>query len=294
MRPLVPLLFLVTTFSVTAHAQGFGATGANWYYSAHANGGCPGNCEYIHFESAGDTVISGQLAKRIASSYHRIQGDTLRDELYLYQEADTLFIWNDDRDMFLRTYIFNALVGDTLLLDSPVVDEWTDSISKMVVTEVVEVEVNGIALKRYLMEPTEGWSSFYMATAYMDRIGGLHTLLPNAPSILEAPGPIRCYSDAEIDTSFQDVPCDQILHLSTDEMLHETAIQVFPNPTHGLLNVRSEHRIARLAVFDLTGRLVTSAYTRTIDLSYVPHGQYVMRIQFSNGLQTEKSILKGR
>ena len=272
--------------------QNFGTIGTQWYYSENASGGCPGNCEYLHLESVLDTVISGQTTHKISSTYYRHTGDTLQlDPIYLYEQSDTVFMWSFSKSKFLTTYIFNGNIDDTLTLDVPDTIFWTDSTYRLVIDTVINVIVDGVPLKKYGTTALDHYQ-FYNGGYFMDRIGGLDWFFPRPEIIPEAGGPIRCYSDAQIDTSFQVVACDYILYTSIDELTDDNVIEVYPNPTIGLLTIKPKQPIDKIELYDLTGKLVTMTRELTIDFSDLPNGLYILTIHITTGQKIGKKIIK--
>jgi len=82
------------------------------------------------------------------------------------------------------------------------------------------------------------------------------------------------------------------------DALGELNIHIYPNPTHGLLNVQisnmPENQSAQIQVMDITGRLLynkTADGTTSVDLSSQPTGTYVLRFVF-NGKTSTWKILK--
>lgn len=286
------VLVQFAAFTTSVQAQNFGAMGTQWFYSSHAEGGCPGNCEYIHFESVLDTVINGQAVNKIAPIYYRYVGDTMHlGPIYLYEQSDTVFMWNFERERFLTTYIFNGEVGDTLVLDAPEYVEWTDTIYRLVITDITEVILDGVTLKKYGTSALDDFQ-FYNGGFFMDRIGGLDYFFPRAIIFPEASGPIRCYSDANIDTSFQSVACDYILPVSIDELTEDEGITVHPNPASATLHISSTRPVERIELYDMLGKQVMATDNTTIDLTGQPEGLYVVAILLTNGQRVERRVVR--
>lgn len=271
--------------------QNFGTVGTQWFYSENAEGGCPGNCEYLHLESVLDTVIDGEITHKILQSYYRQWGDTLHlDPIYLYEQNDTVFMWSFSKSKFLITYIFNGDIGDTLTLDAP--DTFsTDTTYRLVIDSIININIDGVLLKKIRTTPLDDYE-FFGTGEFMERIGGLDWFFPRAAIILEAGGPIRCYSDSQIDTNFQTVACDHIIYVSVDELTNENTIHIYPNPTTSSLIIVAKHPIEKLDLFDLNGKLLESTSKMTVDFSNLANGQYILTIQLTTGQKIEKKIMK--
>lgn len=289
--------YLLTTFLLTfsnfLFGQNFGAIGTQWYYSEHASGAAPPNSEYLHLQSVTDTVIEGVTTHKISRTYYKHNGDTVTfDPIYVYEQSDTAFMYNFQKSKFQTIYIFNAQQGDTLTLDIVETLPWTtDSTYRLVIDTVETVIINGISLKKYRTIALDELQ-FYNGGYFMDRIGGLDWFFPRATIILEAGGPIRCYSDSQIDTSFQSVACDYRLITSIGEINPNYRIQVFPNPLQNELTIQSEQPIERVELFDLTGKSILSSRQVTLNLENINNGVYILTIYLKSGQRLERKIIK--
>ena len=126
----------------------------------------------------------------------------------------------------------------------------------------------------------------------MDKIGGLDWFFPRANIILEAGGPIRCYSDSQIDTSFQSVDCDYIIYTSLNEFTNNNNITIYPNPTTYSLTISSKQAIEKIELFDMSGNYIRTTKKSIINLSNLEVGQYILIIYLTSGQKIEKKIVK--
>jgi hypothetical protein len=285
---LTIILLTITTF---LFAQNFGSIGTQWYYSEHASGAAPPNSEYLHFQSVADTVIAGLTTHKIIRTYYKFSGDTVTfDPIYVYEQSDTAFMYDFQKAKFLKIYIFNAQQGDTLTLDFPEPLPWsTDSTYRLVIDTVETVIIDGVPLKKYRTIALDELQ-FFNGGYFMDRIGGLDWFFPRAAIILEAGGPIRCYSDNQIDTNFQSVACDYRLVTSIDET--NANFQIFPNPFQNEITIQSDQPVERIEVFDFTGRTIINSRQLNLNLDHVSNGIYILSIYLKSGQRLEKKIIK--
>lgn len=292
MKQISILAIILLSFFSSLLGQDFGTIGTQWHYSEHAGGACPGNCEYLHLESVMDTIISGQTTHKITQIYYKHTGDTVHfDPIYLYEQSDTVFMWSFSKLKFLTTYIFNGNIGDTLTLDTPDTLSWTDTTYRLVIDTIINLTIDGVPLKKYRTIALDDYT-FWNGGYFMDKIGGLDWFFPRAAIFPEAGGPIRCYSDAQIDTSFQSVACDYILYTSIDELTDENDIEIFPNPTKDFLTIKSEQPIKKVEVYDMTGKFVLTTRETIVDFSNLGVGQYILVIHLKAGQKIEKKIMK--
>jgi hypothetical protein len=75
-------------------------------------------------------------------------------------------------------------------------------------------------------------------------------------------------------------------------LVRETAdISIYPNPTNSTFTINAEN-ITSIIIFDLLGNkiLETKSSQNSIDVSNLASGQYLVRIQTSNGVMNKKII----
>lgn len=287
---LTTIFLAITTF---LFGQNFGSIGTQWYYSEHAGGAAPTNSEYLHLQSVSDKVIDGVTTHKIVSTYYKFNRDTVTfATIYVYDQSDTVFMYNFQKKKFQTLYIFNALQGDTLTLDFPEPLSWTtDSTFRIVIDTVETVIIDGVSLKKYRIISLDEFN-FWNGGYFMDRIGGLDWFFPRPIIIPEAGGPIRCYSDNQIDTSFQSVPCDYRLVSSINDTYNNFQIHVFPNPVQNELTIQTEQPIERIELCDLTGRRIITSHQLVLNLDQVNNGPYILTIYFNSGQILDKKIIK--
>jgi hypothetical protein len=71
-----------------------------------------------------------------------------------------------------------------------------------------------------------------------------------------------------------------------------TDISVFPNPTNGLLHIKTTEIIKSTVVYDISGRKVWASNQNTIDISSFNRGLYILKVVNSKGQQYTSKILK--
>lgn len=76
---------------------------------------------------------------------------------------------------------------------------------------------------------------------------------------------------------------------SISELSSQFEINIYPNPTHGLIKIDSEIKIETVEVFDIIGKQVMSTSNlrnNSLDLSNLSEGQYILKIRSSESVQT--------
>ena len=81
-----------------------------------------------------------------------------------------------------------------------------------------------------------------------------------------------------------------------EDLLNNSNIRVFPNPSNGVLTVRCENAPERILLLDLQGKTVYKiekpGKTATVDIKEFRSGMYLIRIIFKNSLPLTKRIIK--
>lgn len=89
--------------------------------------------------------------------------------------------------------------------------------------------------------------------------------------------------------------------LVTHEMLNGLHVNIYPNPTEGLLKLEiigfDEHRdYGHISIFDMSGKIVTDSdiktMSTTIDITSEPNGVYLLNISLNTSSNTWKIIKK--
>lgn len=293
MKTKIILTIVVLSITSFLFGQNFGSVGTQWFYSEHAGGMALPNSEYLHLQSVADTLINDITTHKIVRTYYKFNGDTaIFDPLYVYEQSDTVFMYNSQKAKFQTIYIFNAMQGDTLTLDFPEPLPWSaDSTYALVIDTVETVIVDGVSLKKYRTNPLNEFQ-FWNGGYFMDRIGGLDWFFPRAGIIPEAGGPIRCYSDTQIDTSFQSVACDYRLVTSVNDIHIAEIIYVYPNPVQSQLTIQSENPIEKIEISDLTGKKLITTKQLNINCENLSNGLYILTVHFKTGQRLDKKIVK--
>ncbi len=100
---------------------------------------------------------------------------------------------------------------------------------------------------------------------------------------------------AELADNGIDEDCDGMDWDSTTsvEDFQDAEIQIYPNPTHGNLNVSADSDIIEIIVFDTRGqRLVHKQSADFIDLSDLKTGVYLCQIRLKDGTQYMEKVIK--
>mgnify|MGYP003576790904 FL=1 len=248
------VILLTMLITLSANGQGsFAPVGAEWHYQDHYSRydvWNSGSAWLDHVRVEKDTAIDGVACRKlVVSRWSKSAGNnnaylTSTKNLFVYDNVDTVFMFNQYSNSFRPLYVFNASVGDTVCVSTfaePDAWHYPDSNFYYVVDSINVELYDMIPLKTFyttsLLPIEKGKGSFnfgdiiirempnaqpqrYHSGKYTEKLGGsssFSSLLPNFrlawavdwtyPN--DAPvGNIMCYSDSNVNIRNSLLPCD--------------------------------------------------------------------------------------
>ncbi|SIQ95705.1 Por secretion system C-terminal sorting domain-containing protein [Chryseobacterium sp. RU37D] len=81
--------------------------------------------------------------------------------------------------------------------------------------------------------------------------------------------------------------------LGTNESNLAPSASIFPNPTKGIINIKTNKKIKLLNIYDASGRFLTKTFNSDkIDISSYDKGLYYLQVDFTDGSSTREKIIK--
>ncbi|SMO53301.1 Por secretion system C-terminal sorting domain-containing protein [Chryseobacterium rhizoplanae] len=82
--------------------------------------------------------------------------------------------------------------------------------------------------------------------------------------------------------------------LGTSEALKTKAdnISVYPNPTKGEISIKTDKKIKSTSVIDVSGKTLSTNNSGTPDISSLPKGVYLLKVDFSDGTSKTEKVIK--
>ncbi|MGI9651151.1 T9SS type A sorting domain-containing protein [Chryseobacterium sp. RLHN22] len=80
-------------------------------------------------------------------------------------------------------------------------------------------------------------------------------------------------------------------NLSTSEV-SKSKTSVFPNPTKGEINIKTDKKIKSTSVLDLSGKVISRGNSEKVNLNSVTKGTYLLQIEFTDGSTKTEKIIK--
>jgi uncharacterized membrane protein YciS (DUF1049 family) len=80
--------------------------------------------------------------------------------------------------------------------------------------------------------------------------------------------------------------------LSIDEIENTENISLilFPNPAVNQVNIQTDYVLNLVELYDITGKLINTFYTKTLDISHLNTGVYFLKIQLENITITKRLV----
>ncbi|WP_419489328.1 choice-of-anchor J domain-containing protein [Chryseobacterium bernardetii] len=81
--------------------------------------------------------------------------------------------------------------------------------------------------------------------------------------------------------------------LGTNEVSKaKTNTVIYPNPTKGEITIKTDNKIKSVSVIDLSGKMLNKTESATTDISSLPKGAYLMKVEFADGTSATEKIIK--
>lgn len=84
----------------------------------------------------------------------------------------------------------------------------------------------------------------------------------------------------------------QTLSTSEAKNMIKHAISVYPNPTKGEITIKTDKKIKKTSVIDMSGKTVNTNDTGNTDISSLPKGTYLLKADFTDGTSTTEKVIK--
>ncbi|AYN00658.1 T9SS type A sorting domain-containing protein [Chryseobacterium sp. 3008163] len=79
--------------------------------------------------------------------------------------------------------------------------------------------------------------------------------------------------------------------LSTDEV-SKSKTSIYPNPTKGEINIKTDKKIKSSTVYDLTGKVLLQTNSEKVNINSFTKGTYLLKVEFADGSTQSEKILK--
>jgi hypothetical protein len=298
MKPIflkfITIFFFGFCYAQIATAQTWFPVNAEWTYEVLVP--VPDYYDIISFKCIKDTTINGNMASVISEtglSYQRIfYYNPTEDIVYLFinDEFKPYFDFSKNAGESYYMYIPNVDYDHDLPYDS--LEIHIDSIKNEII-DGIDVRVQYIKARAFC--------NYFFRGSIMEYIGGTVTFYPE-PTLDDFMlfNGLHCYTDEYLsyysNPIYQEKGCDYILRPNNiDEQSHKFSI--YPNPANEYIMLEADEELAKIEIYNLMGKCVSSqeCFTRnhSINLQGLNSGCYFIKAELITGnILTHKFIKK--
>mgnify|MGYP000014328097 FL=1 len=294
------LLICLLLFSGISFGQNWAPNGAQWHYSYI--GFFPG---YVDIAYTADTIIDGQLAKKLTKTYHGlgwgmgINSSEFGAE-YTYEANGVVYLRYQNH--WDTLYNFNAQVGESWpMAKQPLISNIIPPNSRMKVLSTGTMTINNEPRNYLVIDRCDSinYSFGFLQDTLIENIGFMRDyMLPydqfdGAVDANEG-GPLRCYSHYNFVTYqpiFTEV-CDYIM--GTNEINATASFQIYPNPVSDQVNIPATYtaEFKTYRIISTEGKLVQSGQTsEQIDVANLPAGSYTLLVENTSQIRCAKVLV---
>lgn len=288
-------LVIVFIFPYKVQCQDFAPIGATWYYT-NLESFFNTNLGFEKIEVIKDTLINEKPTKVLAHSLSTTRGEDLflRNE-YLYINEDTIYRLAEDGEFYIL-YNFNAAIGDS----------WTSKSFSYTFEEEIEYIVTVTDITNRMINDVNTIDMQYSTSddmhSFADRgvnslFGGEAYFYPEDYVLRDGDirYGLRCFQSPDDDALKlfeQDdyvypivVSCSDLI-TNTNDLLGNTDINIYPNPSTGIVNIELNNftdESAYLELFSVTGKLILEQKVKNVDqLNINQTGTFIVQIISDN------------
>jgi len=83
-----------------------------------------------------------------------------------------------------------------------------------------------------------------------------------------------------------------VLAVSEIKAAAKSSLSIYPNPTKGEINIKTDKKIKTISVLDASGRTVNTADSDRTDISNLPKGVYHVKAELNDGTSVTEKVIK--
>lgn len=275
-RYFILCFLLITHFAQSQIAQPFPDSAASWVITE--GGGSSGQWQYGNYRyfCNGDTSINGMSYKLLKFSSNLDPTDTMSSSIVGYYRIDGLKVFYLQDSSFINSsgtmynssffntgqeillYDFGIQIGDTFLL-SDSINFGMQYTATIVLTQIDTIQLSGEPVRRFNFSSPilSCFSTQYYC--WYEGIGSTYGFFPNF-FCFENGMFFDCFHENNIDYVFYLLPGDDCMNITLGEnnLSKVNPISIYPNPSNGLINIKSDFYDNDAMVTDLTGKWISS------------------------------------
>lgn len=242
-----------------------------------------------------DTTINLKTYKAIYQSKDSTFNITNSEYFCAYGIIDRkwYFIPEGQTDEYLL-YDFNLAIEDTVCINNP----WINGLTELILFEIDSIQLNEIYYKRFAMGYYDKPSNEpHILEYWIDSIGCSNGLFYSGLTTVDIGYQLLCYhkNDNLLYLNSPDNSCGYLTTGLNQEIIIPE-INIYPNPAGNILIIENNNEIKRLAIYDISGRIIDVLHIETtenlikLDISRYPKC-FLISVVGSN-FSTTKKIIK--
>lgn len=307
MKYLKHALFISVLMIVSSSfAQQFAPLGAVWHYTEGY--AFSGDIDYLMIKSVKDTIIKEKQCQKLDCDRVCWNPSGIQ---FVHYSNDSLFFFDSKLDDFQLISAFNAQKGDSWQI---LIEDWDETIDtiKVNVDSTSTVDINGqnlsvLNVTYHLVDYYTDKSiiqDYYYSSKIIEFIGDVGYLFnfPSETGLMcddNYSHGLRCYEDTDLgfySTEIADSCTYSYKWTGMDNNIIEKKINVFPNPTAGLvkLDIAVDMEFT-VQIYDVDGKMILTKVLNSdnlVDLTELPKGLYLLEIKNNDESFGVSKILK--
>ncbi|MEX1002625.1 MAG: T9SS type A sorting domain-containing protein [Crocinitomicaceae bacterium] len=261
---------------------------------------CNNSCLTDVYYTYKDTSFNGNTY-HILDGYHYISGTFLLREDITERKVYLHLITGSKNGEEYLLYDFSLQLGDSMEVHNPISPYPTDAGYFLLDSIITQTHVDGNDYRHFFLTALDTTQSLSTGAIWIEGIGSRSLInTPGAPPDFNQAGNLSCFFNhqtlhySDLDSIGQCVQVNTDLGL-TD--LESSALQLFPNPAHELLNVKlSLHSKGELILRNLSGKQLMRLPVQPlelllVDVSHLVEGVYIIQFESDHGEVITKRLV---
>ncbi len=282
------ITLLLFSMPITAqHNFEFAPIGAEWHYEIKNFLGQIIGYELVR--SHRDTMVEDKSCKILERVWGYRHGEFSLNPIIICQTGNLIEHWVEEE--FYTLYDFDAKVGDSWivkLLDGGYQSQFEDGTASVYVDSVSYRIIQNRAQKvmNVSLKYDQGFDGSQYAVGWSIReissvLGSIDFIVPHLAQDYPDAWELNCYTDETWTYKNPSISteCNQIV--SAKEFSEPEAVNLYPNPSSGLLYISMAKKSLAITIYDIYGKEVNVAQPLTkdglLDVSSLKSGLYLLR-----------------
>lgn len=284
-------LSILSILIIALNAQSLAPTGAQWNFSLRSN--FNSTVEPYTLQMSTDTFVFGRTARfaSIVNPRLPLPCPAGLEYGYLSESNDSIFIYEDNRWQMLVNFNANPLDTFSILISVSNPSGTQTAYSRLYIqvdsvrTDTINsVPLKSVYLKRYNSSSSASYTFF--DGWFTQRLGSQYSFIPWVNSscyfgnyyVAE----LRCYADGNLgNVQFSNYACNAVITNLDSEKDFDKTMEIFPNPSNGLINIKTEEEIKSIQVFNMQGQVIQNFVTLSTSAISVDSGVEVKTKQIN-------------